>query len=188
MTSVERKTSEPTGTGTPDEIETDIIRIVSAVPELAQAEAWRSGDAPWTVHISRALAKLGKDRRFEVCAKHCKGIADHGEWLFDHVWIDGERVPLVLESEWGDEDKVDRDFHKIRLARADHRVMIFQVWHGDRVKVMPADSFVAPKTTAGFDTYASEAVSLFRRRGNTPVGLLKRPLATFRTDSSSGPA
>jgi hypothetical protein len=55
---------------------------------------------------------------------------------------------------------------------------------GNRVKVTPADSFVAPKTNAGFDTYASEAVSLFR----APVSLLKRLSATLRTDSSSGPA
>jgi hypothetical protein len=58
---------------------------------------------------------------------------------------------------------------------------------GNRLKVMPADSFVAPKTNTGFNTYASEAVSLFRRRGNPPVSLLKRPSAAF-PDSSSGPA
>jgi hypothetical protein len=41
------------------------------------------------------------------------------------------------------------------------------------VKVTPADSFVAPETNAGFDTYARVAVSLFCRRGNTFVSLLK---------------
>jgi hypothetical protein len=67
-------------------------------------------------------------------------------------------------------------------------ILVGKARQGNRAKVMPADSFVAPKTTAGFDNYASETISLFRRRGNTPVGLLKRPSATFRTDSSSGPA
>src|SRR6516162_7673593 len=34
---------------------------------------------------------------------------------------------------------------------------------------MPADSFVAPKTLTGFDTYASEAVLLFRRPAPRPL-------------------
>jgi hypothetical protein len=34
---------------------------------------------------------------------------------------------------------------------------------------MPADSFVAPKTNTGFDTYASEAVLLFRRPAPRPL-------------------
>jgi hypothetical protein len=105
LEAVEHNASEWTGTGTPDQIETDIIRIVSTVPVLARVEAWRPGETPWTVHISRALAQLGKARGFNVRGKHCEGIADQGEWLFDHVWIDGERVPLVLESEWGHQKK-----------------------------------------------------------------------------------
>ena len=35
-------------------------------------------------------------------------------------------MPLALESEWGDQEAVDRDFQKLVLARADHRVMIFE--------------------------------------------------------------
>jgi hypothetical protein len=34
---------------------------------------------------------------------------------------------------------------------------------------MPADSFVAPKTNAGFLTYASEAVSLFADAATRPL-------------------
>src|SRR6516165_10636476 len=45
------------------------------------------------------------------------------------TWIDNEldSVSLVLESEWGVRDVViDDDFQKPRIARAQHRVMIFQ--------------------------------------------------------------
>jgi hypothetical protein len=55
------------------------------------------------------------------------------EFLYDLVWLtygdDGFRmtgVPLVLECEWGRLPDVDYDFEKLLLARADHRVMIFQ--------------------------------------------------------------
>lgn len=36
-------------------------------------------------------------------------------------------VSLVLESEWAtDQKSIDEDFQKLLLARAEHRVMIFQ--------------------------------------------------------------
>jgi len=52
--------------------------------------------------------------------------------------------------------------HQFSLA-ARQIILVGKERQGNRVKAMPADSFVAPKTTAGFDTYASETVSLFRR-------------------------
>ena len=36
------------------------------------------------------------------------------------------RVPLVIESEWGDKRDISDDFEKILMARANLRVMIFQ--------------------------------------------------------------
>ena len=76
--------------------------------------------------------------------------------------------------------RIRRDRHRLRTDAMAGTVIAVNVGgavipallsQGNRVKAMPADSFVAPKTTAGFDTYASEAVSLFCRRGNTPVSL-----------------
>jgi hypothetical protein len=52
--------------------------------------------------------------------------------------------------------------HQFSLA-ARQIILVGKERQGNRVKAMPADSFVAPKTTAAFDTYASETVSLFRR-------------------------
>jgi hypothetical protein len=43
-------------------------------------------------------------------------------------------------------------------SRSDFKFQITSDWprrHEDWVKVTPADSFVAPETNAGFDTYAS---------------------------------
>ena len=55
--------------------------------------------------------------------------------MYDVVWLvyspDGRKddyllsVPLVAESEWGNEDAIDEDFEKLLLARATIRLMIF---------------------------------------------------------------
>ena len=55
-----------------------------------------------------------------------------GGWLYDLTWVtvkgnDFVDFPLVLESEWGlDNMYLDEDFRKLSVARAEHRIMIFQ--------------------------------------------------------------
>jgi hypothetical protein len=53
--------------------------------------------------------------------------------------------------------------------------------------VTTADSFVALKTNAGFELRCARPFHYFADCGNTPVSLLKRPSAMFRSDFSSGP-
>jgi hypothetical protein len=59
------------------------------------------------------------------------GRRESASVAYDYVWLDNERdgVPLVLESEWGAGKLIDDDLHKLRIARAEHRVMIFQGNH-----------------------------------------------------------
>ncbi len=107
-------------TWTPDAIEVEIINGVNGVVEKAVAEDWP--DSWWTKEILVTVGALGKRHGYYTCGP---GGNQQG-WLYDYVWIDGERVPLVLESGWGGPSQIDDDFQKLRIARAEHRVMIFQ--------------------------------------------------------------
>ena len=106
------------------------LREVHRLPNLQDAS-----DAEWTREVKIALCKIGKCHEYTTCASVPDDHADHGEWLYDVVWLvysPGEKkvellqsVPLVAESEWGNEDDIDEDFQKLLLARATIRVMIF---------------------------------------------------------------
>jgi hypothetical protein len=77
--------------------------------------------------------------------------------------------------------------HQFSLA-ARQIILVGKERQGNRVKAMPADSFVAPKTTAGFDTYASETVSLFRREDKfRAYAALGAPGSTRRGSSGISP-
>jgi hypothetical protein len=88
-------------------------------------------DDLWTKAIKRRLIQEGHKNSCKVYTSGFDGVADGGEWLFDLSWLvyeDGKvkRVEMVLESEWKLAG-VDDDFQKLLLARAQLRVMIFQV-------------------------------------------------------------
>ena len=98
--------------------------------------------APWTKGIMIRLRDVGKKNGYYVCVEK-KFKADRGEWLYDMTWIKycGTQpidIGLVLELEWevGREDadrkfdKIEYDFQKLLLARADLRCMIF--WSATR--------------------------------------------------------
>ncbi len=92
----------------------------------------------WTSEIKTALARAAKDRQLYVCASGCEG-ADQGEWLYDMVWLQNNEphvveVALILESEWALRVRdILEDFQKLLVARAEHRVMIFQQETSQRV-------------------------------------------------------
>ena len=106
------------------------LRGVHQLPNLQDAY-----DAEWTREVKIALCKIGKCHKYSTFASVPDGHADGGEWLYDVVWLvyspDGRKVeyllcvPMVAESEWGNEDDIDEDFQKRLLARATIRVMIF---------------------------------------------------------------
>ena len=112
-----------------DDIETRIVEKLSSMALDATQEAWT--DPKWTLEIKRRIGLLGKERGYYVCATGWTPPDGQGEWLFDLVWLSVQNqliidVPLVLESEWDYGPKgICEDFSKLLLARAQHRVMIF---------------------------------------------------------------
>jgi hypothetical protein len=114
-----------------DEVETRILEILHSLPLDAVQGGWKS-DRTWTSELTHRIGLLGKERGYYICASGWGAPDGQGGWLYDLVWLSirGQSivdVPLVLESEWGIGLKnIDEDFSKLLLARAEHRVMIFQ--------------------------------------------------------------
>lgn len=94
-------------------------------------------DTAWTRAILTKLCQIGRNRfGCKVGAEKSKvdkAHRDWGEWLYDVTWLryDNDRhehlidVPLVAECEWAGLRGIRDDFHKLLLARADVRLMIY---------------------------------------------------------------
>jgi hypothetical protein len=119
-----------------DDIEQAIWSIVRLVKLRARESGWERS-SNWAGYWSRALLALlkaeGERREFFICANGCAGDKAHGEWLYDHVWLDKDAksghvidMPLALESEWAtNRSEHTYDFQKLLVCRARHRVMVF---------------------------------------------------------------
>ena len=127
-----------------------IGEISSTLGEMLKDESLKGvGDKAWTDKILLEFTQLGKKNRFHVAASKAQG-AHWGEWGFDLCWRDYgrpdlidlpgdtndwqvddalKRIPLVLESEWGNLDEIVEDFEKILVSRAELRVLICQDKH-----------------------------------------------------------
>ena len=116
-------------------------------------------DTVWTHAVKSELCAAGLDLGYYVCTS---GVAqaDHGEWLFDQVWMNWtptprqlERIGLVVECEWSrTQAEIFDDFEKLLVARADVRLMIFQAPTAEEV----ADLFARLRTaTQGFSQHQS---------------------------------
>lgn len=112
------------------------------------------GDAWWTREVKKHVCGAVKEfnNKYKVyysveknreCDDEYKN-RDGGEWLFDLIVLDCDndnvlsKVPLVLESEWkGRSNKelykknIRDDFEKLLVARAEHRVIIFESDNND---------------------------------------------------------
>jgi hypothetical protein len=141
------------------EIVTSLTQLAKSLPDVP------AGHGNWTREIIGNLAGLARRSGLQPCAHGC----DHGEFLFDLVWLtrNGEAlegVSLVAECEWGTDQYVVADFEKLLLARADHRLLIFDgtnVHDADRLierlrhaihgfaKTRPGDRYLFAFWTAG---------------------------------------
>ncbi len=98
-------------------------------------------NSQWTYITMLRLCEAGKALGYYVCTKSVTG-ANHGEWLFDQVWMAKtpgqlKRIGLVVECEWSlKQDDILYDFRKLLVARADVRLMIFQARTPQRVKAL----------------------------------------------------
>jgi hypothetical protein len=127
----------PVAAEKPDDVETQIIQIATAVSERAIAK--KLGDKLWTGDLILRLGELGKRLGYYVCAPQCRELENgQGGWLYDLVWLKNNEgcligLPLVLETEWSSrKGYIDDDFQKLLVARAEHRVMICQGSDPDR--------------------------------------------------------
>ena len=117
-----------------DDIERQIVECLSRLPREESSNGGRDRD--WTSGVMRALGDLGHSFKYDVCTSGWRsgdGTRCHPEWLYDMTWAGMKEgflvsLPLALESEWSTKAAdVDEDFSKLLIARAEHRVMIFQV-------------------------------------------------------------
>ena len=127
------------GTFAADDVAKEIQRCLR---RIAKDFAGSGNREKWTKLIKVRLTELGRDHKFAVCASGVNDKAHWGEFVYDLCWLKYVsyydtrdpyeptdyllRVPLVMESEWGNEREISDDFEKILMARADLRVMIFQ--------------------------------------------------------------
>lgn len=122
-----------------DDFERKIARELDRViPEGEQRGV--KADAIWAGRIKERICALGHRTGFGVRTEGCSE-ADAGAWLFDLVWLemhaDVERftsMPLAMQLEWGRHlREIITGFEKLLVARAGHKVMVFQRSSPDEV-------------------------------------------------------
>lgn len=113
-----------------DGVEKSIKLALELIPEQAAAGQWTS-EGQWTIAVKGALVSVGKTLGYCTASHGCQSDAGQ-EWLYDVVWFQKDEegslieVPLVAESEWGNEPLIGEDFDKLLVARSKYRVMVFQ--------------------------------------------------------------
>ena len=137
-----------------DPIEQELVNALTNFPPIAEGE-YKYNDTNWTNGIKAICSVLGHTRNYRSYSGFKKNnqytndeIREHiqnmlgvpvpnylGEWLYDILWWqEGEHyvmdIPLVAEIEWGSDQAVKEDFHRLLLARSKYRVMIFQCGRG----------------------------------------------------------
>jgi len=93
----------------------------------------------WTRAIKKEIGDVGKKLGFEVYPSGYKSNRNCA-WLFDLIWSKEKgdftlKLPLVMESEWENKD-ILWDFTKLVVARAQHRVIVFQGHTLDKVNAI----------------------------------------------------
>jgi len=113
-----------------DNLETRIVTVLDGVAKNDRTEGGLSNRL-WTKQIKEGLCALGQVLGYGVSAAGCKD-ADTGEWMFDLMWGDGDKdhfleMPLAMECEWStDIDQIFWDFEKLLIAKASHKLFVFQ--------------------------------------------------------------
>lgn len=141
-----------------DAIELEIIKELNGFVPIAMQNKFT--DPEWTISIQAIFSKLGHRENCRVAASKKevgRGFEeirqlvagdnpDHSEWLYDILWWHEvppdhmTEVPLVAESEWGNRNAFKFDFQKLPLAKAAHKIMIFQcddsviTWAKEQIK------------------------------------------------------
>ena len=118
----------------------DIMRAIArGLDEIDQRQLGVT-KPEWTEAVLTKLCEVGRNEFGCKAGADPKFVPeenrDYGEWLYDLTWITYNNdqddhlidVPLVAECEWSDPHQfnaVKDDFHKLLLARAGVRLMIY---------------------------------------------------------------
>ena len=156
--------------------------ICHGLNEIRHAEMTTNKRA--TRAIVTKLQEIDHRLNYRVGAKGGKYGADWGEWLYDVTWFkysDDQYhdhlvdVPLVAECEWsGKFSDVKDDFHKLLLARAGVRLMIYSYYalggniHGEE----PDRRALREQAARDIAERLAESVRRFRCRQEEDVWLL----------------
>lgn len=110
------------------DIEKSLVRKLSKLCSSAQSSRIS------TVQLKEMLYNVGETYECNPYGSQIRHIDEtSSEWLYDFCWwktsegaFDIIDIPLVVESEAGNEIEVLRDFRKLMQARATHRLLVFQ--------------------------------------------------------------
>ena len=162
------------------------LRIMHAIRDgLRQVEQPQPDtNAKWNRAVLSKLWEIGHQFSCGVGARGGRFGADWGEWVYDVTWIrcNEERhhdhlvdVPLVAEVEWsGRFSNVKDDFHKLLLARAGVRLMIYPYYalggliHGKE----PKDHDARKKAARKVAEQLAKSVNAFKCRQENDAWLL----------------
>ena len=150
-------------------------------------------DAEWTSAVLTKLCRIGRKFGCKVGAeksKVAKDQRDFGEWLYDVTWLRYDNdyhdkhlieVPLVTECEWASKgtprekfSAVKEDFHKLLLARASVRLMVYPYYacDGDINGKEPGDQTRRENAARNVAERLAESVREFRYRQEDDAWLL----------------
>jgi hypothetical protein len=109
--------------------------MASALPNLAKKNpATRTGRTEWTRAIWRYFDEQFRQKYgWDLYPKSepIKGRVD-GEFVTDFSLFDNRRgYRIACESEWGDIDRIDWAFDKLRSVKAELKILIFESGHTD---------------------------------------------------------
>ena len=112
-----------------DHLEKQIAHVLDGV----SAEDRKRGglqNGEWTGLIKERLCALGQSLGYGVDAAKCKG-ADHDECMFDLIWAadkeEFREMPLAMECVLSTNcDDIFKDFEKLLIAKAQHKLFVFQ--------------------------------------------------------------
>ena len=140
-------------------IETEIINILESIASKARDKfkidnTWPT-NRELTSQIKDSLREIGSKKEYCICGHK----SEYPEWLYDIVWLKldkhGHLIDSILvgESELNESDsEIDWDFQKLLLAKAKHKVMIFQKKSIDDIHTKMADFEQQVKKYKGTDT------------------------------------
>lgn len=121
-----------------DDLEREIAQILDDIAKKDRQEGGLSNSV-WTKLVKEGLCALGKSHNYKVSATGCRE-AKTSEWMFDLMWAEGSdeeflEMPFAMECEWClDFDEMFWDFEKLLIAKAPHKLFVFQQRNANEVK------------------------------------------------------